>query len=114
MTKKRIHEIYSFLAAASMKRLNDEEKIVLIRLLRQMKPVANEIGEAIQDAAQKAMADGVEDLNGFVMKAIEDLAENETDIDVRIMNQDTFDRLVLSNDWCFGQIDELQTEIVRE
>ena len=113
MTKKRIHEIYRFLAIASMKRLNDEEKIALIRLLRQMKPVSVELGEAIQDAAQKAMADGVDDVNGFVMKAIADIAEEETDIDVRIMSADTFERLALSNDWCFGQIDELQGELVK-
>ena len=114
MTKKRINEIYRFLAVASMKRLNDEEKIALIRLLRQMKPISTEISEAINDAAQKAMADGVEDMNGFVMNAIADIAGEETTIDVRIMSADTFERLVLSNDWCFGQIDELQAELVKE
>ena len=114
MTKKRINEIYRFLAVASMKRLNDEEKIALIRLLRQMKPVSKEIGDAIQDAAQKAMADGVEDLNGFVMKAVSDIAGEECDINLRIMSSDTFERLALSNDWCFGQIDELQAELVIE
>ena len=101
MTKKRINEIYRFLAVASMKRLNDEEKIALI-------------GDAIQDAAQKAMADGVEDLNGFVMKAVSDIAGEECDINLRIMSSDTFERLALSNDWCFGQIDELQAELVIE
>ena len=40
MTKKRIAEIYNFLAVASMKQMTNDEKIALIRLLRQMKPIA--------------------------------------------------------------------------
>ena len=37
MTKKRIAEVYRFLAAASMKRLQDEEKIKLFpRLLKRV------------------------------------------------------------------------------
>ena len=115
MTKKRINEIYRFLAVASMKRLNDEEKIALIRLLRQMKPVSKEIGDAIQDAAQKAMADGVEDLNGFVMKAVSDIAGEECDINM----QKQYLQKILSTKSCeksaeFEQAAEMLQEILEK
>lgn len=114
MTKKRIYEIYRFLAVASMKRLTDEEKFALIRLLRQMKPASKELGEAINDAVQQAMTDGVANIDEFVSKAVADIENEETNIDVRIMTDDAFQRLALSNDWNFGQIDELQEIMVKE
>lgn len=113
MTKKRITEIYRFLAIASMKRLNDEEKIALIRLLRQMKPVSQELGEAVEDAATRASIDGIKDVLAFVNAAIADIAKEETTIDTHIMTSETFDRLALSNEWCFGQIDELGDVLIK-
>ena len=66
MTKKRIAELYRFLSVASMKRMNDDEKIAFIRLLRQMKPVFTEMNEAVNDAIEKAKGFGF-DLQGSVM-----------------------------------------------
>lgn len=112
MTKKRIAEVYRFLAAASMKRLQDEEKIKLIRLLRQMKPVANELSEAINDAMQKAIADGMERPDQFALNAVADIAGQNVEVITATMTEDAFERLALSNDWNFGQIDELQEVLV--
>lgn len=114
MKNGRIAEVYHFLAAASMKKMSDEEKIAFIRLLRQMKPTATMISDAARDAMEKAQAEGVKDVNQFVMQAIDDIASEESDIVTATMTQDNFDRLALSNDWTFGQIEELEAVLVRK
>ena len=116
MTKKRIAEIYRFLATASMKRLSDEEKVAFMRFLRQMKPVFAELQEATKDAIEKAKEE-TQDMSAvmaLVEKAVADIAQAETDIDIRVMTAETFERLCLSNDWTFAQIDELETALVKE
>ena len=114
MTKKRIAELYGFLSVASMKRLTDEEKVAFIRLLRMMKPVANEFQTAVNDAVQKAResCESEQEVLTLVNKSMEDLANAPTDIIVKTMSAETFNRLCLSNDWTFAQIDELEQEIV--
>ena len=109
MTKKRIHEVYMFLATASMKRLTDEEKIAFIRLLRQMKAVSQELNSAANDAYTRAVADGMEadKAMDFANRAVDDIAQAESDIATETMTKETYTRLVLSNDWNFGQIEEL-------
>jgi predicted component of type VI protein secretion system len=110
MTKKRIHEVYMFLATASMKRLTDEEKIAFIRLLRQMKAVSQELNSAANDAYARAVADGMEDTKAmdFANRAVDDIAQAESDIATETMTEEAYTRLVLSNDWNFGQIEELR------
>ena len=109
MTKKRIAEVYNFLAIASMKQLANDDKIALIRLLRQMKPIAKEIQDAVNDAVQKAREEGMEQqaMVEFVNKAVDDLATEETTIKTAILTPEAFDQLALSNDWTFAQIEEL-------
>lgn len=116
MTKKRIAEIYNFLAVASMKQMTNDEKIALIRLLRTMKPIAKEMGDAVNDALTRAREEGMEQqqMVEFVNKAVDDLAQEETTIATDIMTPETFDRLVLSNDWTFVQIEELSEELIRK
>lgn len=114
MTKKRIAEIYQFLSAARMSRMSDEEKIQLIRLLRQMKPVATEFIEAMQDAVRQAQTNQVENIQQFVDKAVSDLATEETTILTAIMTPEAYDRLALSNDWTFAQIDELAEVMIKQ
>lgn len=113
MKKGRISEIYCFLEAAHMGRMTDEEKIAFIRLLRKMKPTAREISDAACDAMEKARTEGMKDVEEFMTHAIGDITSEDVDIDIATMKQDTFDRLVLSNDWTFGQIEELEAELVR-
>ena len=115
MTKKRVAEIYRFLSVASMKRMNDDEKIAFMRLLRQMKPIFAEMNDAVNDALEKAKAemDDESHIAEFVNKAVEDLAEQDADIDVRVMKADVFNRLYLSNDWNFAQINELEEALVK-
>lgn len=109
MTKKRIAEVYNFLAIASMKQLANDDKIALIRLLRTMKPIAKEIQDAVNDAVAKAREEGMEQqqMVEFVNKAVDDLATEETTVKTAILTPDAFDRLALSNDWTFAQIEEL-------
>lgn len=116
MTKKRITEVYNFLAIASMKQMTNDEKIMLIRLLRQMKVVAKELTDAVNDAVAKAREEGMEQqqMVEFVNKAVDDLAQEETTIATDIMTPETFDRLALSNDWTFAQIEELSEELIRK
>ena len=115
MTKKRVAEVYSFLAMASMKRMADDEKIALIRLLRSMKPIAKEMQDAVDDAVAKAREDGMDQRQTleFVNKAVEDLATEDTTIDTAVMTAMAFDRLTLSNDWNFAQIEELSELLVK-
>ena len=116
MTKKRIAEIYRFLATASMKRLSDNEKVEFMRMLRKMKPVFAELQEATKDAIEKAKEEA-QDMSAVIAlaeKAVADIAQAETDIDIRVMTAETFERLCLSNDWTFAQIDELETALVKE
>lgn len=110
MTKKRIHEVYMFLATASMKRLTDDEKIAFIRLLRQMKTVSQELNSAANDAYARAIADGMEDTKAmdFANRAVDDIALAESDIATETMTEEAYMRLVMSNDWNFGQIEELR------
>lgn len=116
MTKKRITEIYNFLAVASMKQMTNDEKIALIRLLRTMKPIAKEIQDAVNDAVQKAREEGMEQqqMVEFVNKAVDDLAQEETAILTAILTPDAFDRLALSNDWTFAQIEELGEVLIKK
>ena len=116
MNKKRTTEVYNFLAMASMKQMADNDKIALIRLLRTMKPIAKEIQDAVNDAVQKAREEGMEQqaLVEFVNKAVDDLAQEETTIKTAIMTEDTFNRLALSNDWTFAQIDELAEVMIKQ
>ena len=116
MTKKRIAEVYNFLAIASMKQLANDDKIALIRLLRQMKPIAKEIHDAVNDAVQKAREEGMEQAQmvEFVNKAVDDLATEETTINTAILTPEAFDSLALSNDWNFAQIEELGEIMIKE
>ena len=115
MTKKRIAEVYNFLAIASMKQLANDDKIALIRLLRTMKPIAKEIQDAVNDAVQKAREEGMTEqaMVDFVNKAVDDLATEETTVKTTIMTEDTFNRLALSNDWTFAQIEELGEILIK-
>lgn len=114
MNKKRANEVYRFLATASMKRMSDEEKIMFIRLLRTLKPVAQELQDAVNDAVEKARENGVQDIEKFVTEAVEDIARQNCGIITSVMARDTFDRLVFSNDWNFGQIEELEDVLVKK
>ena len=113
MKKGRIAEVYRFLAVASMAKMTDDEKIALIRLLRQMKPVAMEIQEAVTDAMKQAEQSGMEREAAVAVanRAVQDIAMASCDMDLHKLTQDGFDHLVLGNDWNFAQIDELEEEL---
>ena len=114
MTKKRIHEIYTFLSVASMKRMADDEKIALIRLLREMKPVSNELKTAFNDAYMKALSDNESNAVELANKAVEDIANDDVNIITNIFTDAAFERLALSNDWNFGQIEELGEILIKQ
>ena len=116
MNKGRIADIYTFLSGARMSKLNDDEKVAVIRLLRSMKPVATEIREAVAEASQKAVAEYPQDINAaqqLVNEAVKDLLNEEVpDFTAKVLTADTFERLCFSNDWTFGEIDNLETDLV--
>ena len=115
MTKKRrIVELYNFLKLARMSRMTDGERVAFCRLLRQMKPVATEVSEAVQDAIEKAREElkDEREVMAFADRAVDDLIGQDVDIAINTMTQEAFDHLTLSNDWTFAQIDELETELV--
>lgn len=116
MTKKRVSEVYRFLSVASMKKMNDDERIALIRLLRTMKPVFVELKDAVDDALEKAKAEMEDESHiiDFVNKAVEDLSNQDANIETNIMKPDAFDRLCNSNDWNFAQIDELEEVLLKK
>ena len=116
MTKKRVSEVYRFLSVASMKKMNDDERIALIRLLRAMKPVFVELKDAVDDALEKAKAEMEDESHiiDFVNKAVEDLSNQDANIETNIMKPETFDRLCNSNDWNFAQIDELEEVLLKK
>ena len=116
MTKKRVSEVYRFLSVASMKKMNDDERIALIRLLRTMKPVFVELKDAVDDALEKAKAEMEDESHiiDFVNKAVEDLSNQDANIETNIMKPDTFDRFCNSNDWNFAQIDELEEVLLKK
>lgn len=117
MTKKNINEVYNFLQGARMSRMKDDEKIQVIKLLRGMKPVAKDLQDAANDAVEKARAeypDDTQKVMELVNKSMEDLASQEViGVETRVLTPDTFERLCLSNDWTFGQIDELEQMLVK-
>lgn len=116
MKQKRIVDIYRFLSVASMKRMADDEKVAFIRLLRTMKPFSVELQEAVNHAITKARedTDDHEKILGLVNKAVDDIAERDCDVNIKMMTQDAFDHLCMSNDWTFAQIDELDEEILKK
>ena len=116
MTKKRTSEVYRFLSVASMKKMNDDERIALIRLLRSMKPIFVEMKDAVDDALEKAKAEMEDESHivEFVNKAVEDISNQPADIETNIMTSETFNRLCISNDWNFAQIDELEEVLLRK
>ena len=115
MNKKRASEVYRFLSVASMKKMNDDERIALIRLLRTMKPVFTEMKDAVDDALEKAKAEMEDESHivDFVNRAVEDLSNQDAGIETKIMTPETFDRLCISNDWNFAQVDELEVVLVK-
>lgn len=116
MNKGRIADIYTFLSGARMSKLNDDEKVAVIRLLRSMKPVATEVREAVAEASQKAVAEYPTDINAaqqLVNEAVKDLLnEDVPDFTAKVLTDDAFERLCFSNDWTFGEIDNLETDLV--
>lgn len=116
MTKKNINEVFNFLQGARMSRMKDDEKIQVIKLLRGMKPVAKDLQDAANDAVEKARAeypDDTQKVMELVNKSMEDLASQEViGVDTQVLTPDAFERLCLSNDWTFGQIDELEKIMV--
>ena len=100
-----------------MSRMKDDEKIQVIKLLRGMKPVAKDLQDAANDAVEKARAEYTDDTQKvmeLVNKSMEDLASQEViGVETRVLAPDTFERLCLSNDWTFGQIDELEQMLVK-
>lgn len=116
MTKKNINEVFNFLQGARMSRMKDDEKIQVIKLLRVMKPVAKDLQDAANDAVEKARAeypDDTQKVMELVNKSMEDLANQEViGVDTQVLTPDAFERLCLSNDWTFGQIDELYQILV--
>ena len=116
MTKKRASEVYRFLSVASMKKMNDDERIALIRLLRTMKPLYKEMRDAVDDALEKAKAEMEDESHivDFVNRAVEDLSNEDANVNTNILASDTFDRLCNSNDWNFAQIDELEEVLLKK
>ena len=114
MKQKRIAELYRFLSIASMKRMSDEEKVAFIRLLRSMKPLWQELQTAVDDALAKARqeTDDPAAISNIVNQSVEDIAERECAVILATMSEDAFERLCLSNDWNFAQIEELHEELV--
>lgn len=116
MTKKNINDVFNFLQSARMSRMKDDEKIQIIKLLRVMKPVAKDLQDAANDAVEKARAeypDDTQKVMELVNKSMEDLAGQEViGVDTQVLTPDAFERLCLSNDWTFGQIDELEQILV--
>lgn len=116
MNKKRINEIYQFMSNARMGRMTDEEKVTMIKTLRMMKPIATSIQDAAQDAFATAKAEYPDDqqkATELFNKSMADILNQEVDIDLRVLTDDAFGRLCLSNDWTFAQMDELEAELVR-
>jgi len=116
MKQKRVAELYRFLSVASMKRMTDDEKVAFIRLLRTMKPLCVELQSAVDDAIIKAReeTDDQQKVVALVNKAVADIAERDCDVNIQTMSAEAFDRLSLSNDWSFAQIDELEAELVEK
>ena len=116
MNKGRIADIYTFLSGARMSKLNDDEKVAVIRLLRSMKPVVTEVREAVAEASQKAVAEYPTDITAaqqLVNEAIKDLLnEDVSDFTAKVLSAEVFERLCFSNDWTFAQIDNLETDLV--
>ena len=116
MNKGRIADMYQFLSQARMAKLNDEEKVVVITLLRKMKPIATEVREAASDATQRAVKEYPKDVQAvhrLVNEAIKDLLnEDVPDFTAKVLSADAFERLCFSNDWNFAQIDNLETDLV--
>lgn len=117
MNKKRINEIYQFMSNARMGRMTDEEKVTMIKTLRLLKPIATIIQEAAQDAFATAKAEYPDDQKKaveLVNKSMADVLNAEVDgIDLHVLTTEGFERLCLSNDWTFAQMDELEAELVR-
>lgn len=117
LTKKRVAELYRFLSDAKMSRLEDNERIDIIKLLRSMKPIGTEVLDALNEAINKAKdiyPDNTERVADIVNKSMEDLWMQKACINIRVLSRETIDRLALSNDWTFSLIDEMENEFCNE
>ena len=101
---------------ARLGRMTDEEKVTMIKTLRLLKPIAISIQEAAQDAFATAKAEYPDDQQKaveLVNKSMADVLYAEVDdIDLHVLTAEGFERLCLSNDWTFAQMDELEAELV--
>ena len=110
MTKKRIADVFLFLASARLAKMTDEEKVAIIRLFRVMKPIAQEVQQAVSDATAKVSEETTDqqEIVRLVNLSVTDILEAETEVNTKILSLEGFSRLTLSNDWTLGQIDELE------
>lgn len=116
MTKGKIVDVYQFLAGARMSKLTDDEKVLVITLLRKMKPVAMEIQAAVSDASEKAKKEYPDDIAAakrLVNKSVVSLLQEEVQgFSAKVLNEDVFQRLCFSNDWTFQQMELLGFELL--
>ena len=64
-------------------------------------------------AIKKKYPDDQQKATELFNKSMADILNQEVDIDLRVLTDDAFGRLCLSNDWTFAQMDELEAELVR-
>ena len=137
MNKKKIADIYGFLTKAKLTKMDDGGKIAVIRMMRVMKPIFTEVTTCIQDAFNAAVDDNYERmavtvnnptategeraaanqyiarLNEVVRNSTADLMDAEADIDTKVLTQEQFEHLCVSNDWGLDVIEELEVLLTK-
>lgn len=62
MKTKQIVEVYNTLNGARLSKMDDKDKFLVIKAMRQLKPIATSYGEFVQDAQERLKGDGFEDI----------------------------------------------------
>lgn len=71
--------VYRMLNNAKLTKMEDNEKFLVIRLMKELKPIANSYDEFIKDAAEKLKPEGIDEINAKMQEGKE-LSKEEKEV----------------------------------
>lgn len=125
---------YRILNNAKLGKMKDEGKFAVIKIMKELKPVATGYDDFIKDAAEKLKPEGIEEIqaklqgkgelsaeeqalwneyNEKVQKCVQDELNKEVEVTCEPLKEEDFGALIASNDFAVGEIMALD-EVIGE
>lgn len=121
--KEAIIIAYRLLNNSKLGKMQDEEKFLVIRAIKQLKPVATDYDDFIKDAAQRLRPEGYDKIeakqgkelsedeqkavakyNEDVTKCVREELDKEVELTFTPLSEEAFGRFIASNDLAVSEI----------